>query len=221
MPLYSLKLTTKGTEPERVQQAALTRLAGVGDAFGRSWLRPFIQKHYARAVDDVSLHACDVQHLLDLGNSDHIVVGRTSNLHHMVVLMLREAERANPATLRALQTEEIAFTFVRVHAVNLTRREETRRQQWLQPPRLHCWIVAVSFSNPYRTSHRFDSSSLGRTRRSLQLHRLDRQLFFLRQNLWYDMICSNQQSARFQNESYTGLNKGTRFLFQLFASLHW
>jgi hypothetical protein len=95
-----------------------------------------------------SMHACRSavwRHLLK-------VVLQSPDLHYMVVLMLREAERANPATLHALQTEEIAFAFVRVHAVNLTRREETRRQQWLQPPRLHCWIVAVSFSNPYRTS---------------------------------------------------------------------
>jgi hypothetical protein len=88
-------------------------------------------------------------------------------------------------------------------------------------PNAAIWVWCFTDRSRGNSYHRFDSSSLGRTRRSLQLHRLDRQLFFLRQNLWYDMICSNQQSARFQNESYTGLNKGTRFLFQLFASLHW
>ncbi len=78
----STYLTTKGTEAEGVQQAALTRLAGIGNSFGRSGLRPFIQKHHARAVDDVSLDACDIQHLLNLRDSDHIVVRRTSNLQH-------------------------------------------------------------------------------------------------------------------------------------------
>jgi hypothetical protein len=82
MPLYSIKLTTKGTEAEGVQQAALTRLAGIGNSFGRPGLRPFIQKHHARAVDDVSLDACDIQHLLNLRDSNHIVVRRTSNLQH-------------------------------------------------------------------------------------------------------------------------------------------
>ncbi len=64
----------------------------------------------------------------------------------------------------------------------------------LQNAAIRVWCFTDrSSGNSY---HRFDSSSLGRTRRSLQLHRLDRQLFFLRQNLWYYMICSNQQSAR-------------------------
>jgi hypothetical protein len=108
MPLYSSQLTTKGTEAERVQQAALTRLAGVGDAFGRSWLRPFIQKHYARAVDDVSLHACDVQHLLDLGNSDHIVVGRTSNLHAQ--LQRYTATKLEDLLLMHIRTKSILFS---------------------------------------------------------------------------------------------------------------
>jgi hypothetical protein len=78
----STYLTTKGTEAEGVQQAALTRLAGIGNSFGRPGLRPFIQKHHARAVDDVSLDACDIQHLLNLRDSNHIVVRRTSNLQH-------------------------------------------------------------------------------------------------------------------------------------------
>ncbi len=75
-------LTTKGTEAEGVQQAALTRLACISNSFGRPGLRPFIQKHHARAVDDVSLDACDIQHLLNLRDSNHIVVRRTSNLQH-------------------------------------------------------------------------------------------------------------------------------------------
>ncbi len=81
----STYLTTKGTEAEGVQQVALTRLAGIGNSFGRPGLRPFIQKHHARAVDDVSLDACDIQHLLNLRDSNHIVVRRTSNLQHVTI----------------------------------------------------------------------------------------------------------------------------------------
>jgi hypothetical protein len=62
----STYLTTKGTEAEGVQQVALTRLAGIGNSFGWPGLRPFIQKHRARAVDDISLDAYDIQHLLNL-----------------------------------------------------------------------------------------------------------------------------------------------------------
>jgi hypothetical protein len=189
MPLYSIKLTTKGTEAEGVQQAALTRLAGIGNSFGRPGLRPFIQKHHARAVDDVSLDACDIQHLLNLRDSNHIVVRRTSNLHNMVVLVLRQAKGANAAGASAFQTKEIAFAFMR-DSVNPTRGKELRRQQWLQPSRLlSLWmILAVVSFDPYRTAHGFNSSSLGRRARSLLwLHRLDRQrgvfLCLRRQNL--------------------------------------
>ncbi len=94
----STYLTTKGTEAEGVQQAALTRLAGIGNSFGRPGLRPFIQKHHARAVDDVSLDACDIQHLLNLRDSDHIVVRRTSNLQHAAtdtkILVRKHIERS-------------------------------------------------------------------------------------------------------------------------------
>jgi hypothetical protein len=75
-------LTTKGTEAEGVQHAALIRLEGIGNSFGRLRLWPFIQKHNTRAIDDVSLDACDIQHLLNLRDSNHIVVRRTSNLQH-------------------------------------------------------------------------------------------------------------------------------------------
>jgi hypothetical protein len=79
----STYLTTKGIEAEGVQQAALTRFAGIGNSFGRPGLRPFIQKHHAHAVDDVNMDAYDIQHLLNLRDSNHIVVRRTSNLQHL------------------------------------------------------------------------------------------------------------------------------------------
>jgi hypothetical protein len=193
----STYLTTKGTEAEGVQQAALTRLAGIGNSFGRPGLRPFIQKHHARAVDDVSLDACDIQHLLNLRDSNHIVVRRTSNLHNMVVLVLRQAKGANAAGASAFQTKEIAFAFVR-DSVDPTRGKELRRQQWLQPSRLlSLWmILAVVSFDPYRTAHGFNSSSLGRRARSLLwLHRLDRQrgvfLCLRHQNLQSDICCSD------------------------------
>jgi hypothetical protein len=71
----------------------------------------------------------------------------------MVVLVLRQAKGANAAGASALQTEEIAFAFVR-DSVNPTRGKERRRQQWLQPSRLlSLWmILAVVSFDPYRTS---------------------------------------------------------------------
>jgi hypothetical protein len=76
----STYLTTKGTEVEGVQQAALTRLVGIGNSFGRPGLQPFIQKHHMRVINDVSLDACDIQHLLNLRDLNHIMVRWTSNL---------------------------------------------------------------------------------------------------------------------------------------------
>jgi hypothetical protein len=70
----STYLTTKGTEVEGVQQAALTRLVGIGNSFGRPGLQPFIQKHHMRVINDVSLDACDIQHLLNLRDLNHIMV---------------------------------------------------------------------------------------------------------------------------------------------------
>jgi hypothetical protein len=68
-------LAPEGAEAEGVEEAALADLAGVGDALAWPLLRALVQEHHARAVDDVRLHAGDVQHLLDLRHPDHVVVG--------------------------------------------------------------------------------------------------------------------------------------------------
>jgi hypothetical protein len=67
-------LAAEGTEAEGVQEAALADLAGVGDALAGPRLRALVQEHHARAVDDVGLHPRDVQHLLYLRHTDHVVV---------------------------------------------------------------------------------------------------------------------------------------------------
>jgi hypothetical protein len=68
-------LAAEGAEAEGVEQAALADLAGVGDALAGPRLGALVEEHDARAVDDVRLHAGDVQHFLYLRHPDHVVVG--------------------------------------------------------------------------------------------------------------------------------------------------
>jgi len=86
-------LASEGAEAEAVEEAALADLAGVGDALPGAGLRPLVEEHHARAVDDVRLHAGDVQHLLNLRHPDHVVVGGPPYLHPQQ----KEAERASPS----------------------------------------------------------------------------------------------------------------------------
>ncbi|RZR99419.1 hypothetical protein BHM03_00028982 [Ensete ventricosum] len=72
----SCDLAAEGAEAEGVEQAPVADLAAVGDALARPRLGAFVEEDDAGAVDDVRLHTGEVQHLLDLGNSDHVVVGR-------------------------------------------------------------------------------------------------------------------------------------------------
>ncbi len=136
----STYLTTKGTEAEGVQQAALTRLAGIGNSFGRPGLRPFIQKHHARAVDDVSLDACDIQHLLNLRDSDHIVVRRTSNLQHAAtdtkILVRKHIERSINRTAFSRRPEVSG-------AAGEREREREREREISVFPHLHNMVVLV------------------------------------------------------------------------------
>ena len=73
-------LTTQRAEAKSVKKTSLTRLARIGHAFSRSWLRPFIQKYYTGTVDNVSLYRRDIQQLLNFGNSNNIVVRRSPDL---------------------------------------------------------------------------------------------------------------------------------------------
>uniref|UniRef100_A0A0E0CU91 Uncharacterized protein n=1 Tax=Oryza meridionalis TaxID=40149 RepID=A0A0E0CU91_9ORYZ len=75
-------LASEGAEAEGVEEAALADLAGVGDALAGPRLGALVEEHDARAVDDVRLHAGDVQHLLYLRHPDHVVVRRPPYLLH-------------------------------------------------------------------------------------------------------------------------------------------
>ena len=79
-----MDLAAEGAEAEGVEEAPLADLAGVGDSLAGPRLGTLVQEHHAGAVDDVRLHAGDVQHLLDLGNANHVVVGRSPYLHHRI-----------------------------------------------------------------------------------------------------------------------------------------
>nr|ACN27567.1 unknown [Zea mays] len=93
-------LAPEGAEAEGVEEAALADLAGVGDALAWPLLRALVQEHHARAVDDVRLHAGDVQHLLDLRHPDHVVVGRPPYL---------APDHASPSERRRMQMEQGTF----------------------------------------------------------------------------------------------------------------
>jgi hypothetical protein len=67
-------LATQRAETEGIKQATLTNFAGVGDTFAGPRLGPFIQEHDLCTVDNVGLNRCDVQILLNLRNSNHIMV---------------------------------------------------------------------------------------------------------------------------------------------------
>ncbi|CAL9052966.1 unnamed protein product, partial [Musa banksii] len=73
-------LAAEGAEAEGVHEAPLADLADVGDALAGPLLGALVEEDDAGAVDNVGLHAGDVQHLLDLRDSDHVVVGRPSIL---------------------------------------------------------------------------------------------------------------------------------------------
>lgn len=75
-------LATKGAESEGVEETTLADFTGVGDAFTRPRLRPFVQEDDSGTVDNVGLNTTDVQHLLNLRNPDHIMVGGPPNLCH-------------------------------------------------------------------------------------------------------------------------------------------
>jgi hypothetical protein len=84
LPLGLWYLATEGAEAEVVQKAALARLTGVGYALDRAGLRPLVEKHDSRTIDDVRLYIGDVQHLLNLRHSDHVVVRWAANLKKAV-----------------------------------------------------------------------------------------------------------------------------------------
>lgn len=71
-----LDLAANGAESEGVEEAPVADPAGIGGAFARARLRAaaLVQEHDFGAVDNVGLDLCYVQILLNLPNSNHIVV---------------------------------------------------------------------------------------------------------------------------------------------------
>lgn len=69
-------LAAERAEFEGIEEAAVTDVAGVGDAFPRPRLRPLVQEHHLGAVDYVRLHRADIQILLYFRDSDNIVIWR-------------------------------------------------------------------------------------------------------------------------------------------------
>ena len=50
-------LASERTESVGIEKASLADLTSICDTFSGPWLRPFIQKHYPCAVDNVGLNA--------------------------------------------------------------------------------------------------------------------------------------------------------------------
>ena len=60
---------------ERIKEGTAADMAGIGESFGRAWLRALVQEHNPGTVNDVSLNSCYVHKSLYLRHSYHIMVG--------------------------------------------------------------------------------------------------------------------------------------------------
>jgi len=67
-------LATERAEAERIEEAALADLTGVGDPFAGPRLRALVQEDDSGAVDNVGLDPSDVQNFLNLRDPYHIMV---------------------------------------------------------------------------------------------------------------------------------------------------
>lgn len=121
-----IELAAHGAEPEGVLEASATDLTGVGHSLPKPQLRPLVEEHDPRTVDDVCLNFRDVDVFLNLAHSHHIVVGRPPYLNHTVVFVIVQTVRAEGIP-NAVQAEHIAFAPVRV-SMNRARSEEVRVQ---------------------------------------------------------------------------------------------
>lgn len=92
-----MDLAANGTESEGIEEAAVADAAGIGGgAFPGARLRAaaLIQKHDFRAVDNVGLDASDIQKLLNLPHSDHVVVRRSPYLRIKIQALTRQNRSA-------------------------------------------------------------------------------------------------------------------------------
>lgn len=78
MNFVNSDLAADGAESEGVEEAPVADVAGVGGAFPGARLRAaaLVEEHDFGAVDNVGLDLCYVEILLNLPNSDDIVVRR-------------------------------------------------------------------------------------------------------------------------------------------------
>jgi len=67
-------LATERAEAERIEEAALADLTGVGDPFAGPRLRALVQEDDSGAVDNVGLDPSDVQNFLNFRDPYHIMV---------------------------------------------------------------------------------------------------------------------------------------------------
>lgn len=72
--IYFCYLTAKRTESEGIKEAAFTNFTGIGYAFPRPRLWPFIQEDDSGAVDNVGLNTGYVKNFLNLRNPYHIMI---------------------------------------------------------------------------------------------------------------------------------------------------
>jgi hypothetical protein len=137
-------LAPERAESEVVEEAATADLADVrgrglpsAAASGLVLLRALVEEDDARAVDDVGLHAGDVEEALDVVDPDDVVVGGAADLDGVVAAVgVREAERAERAGGgAAVEAEHVALAAAVRVGVRGAVREEARREQREQPAR--------------------------------------------------------------------------------------
>lgn len=128
-------LATERTEAEAIKETTLTDLTGISNALSRPGLWPFIQEHNFSAVDNVGLNRRNVQILLNLIHSDHIMVRRPPYLNGTVVFVIGQAEGTESA-IGAVKAVHIAFALVGIgveFALNEESLSEKRLQPWRPP----------------------------------------------------------------------------------------
>ena len=87
-------LTSKRTEPKRIEKTPFTYFTRVRYPFPRPRLWPLIQENNSRAVDNVGLNSGYVQNFLNLRYPYHIMIWRSSNLYEK---KQRQSEKENRA----------------------------------------------------------------------------------------------------------------------------
>jgi hypothetical protein len=138
-------LAPERAESEVVEEAARADLAevrgrglpGAAAASGLVLLRALVEEDDAGAVDDVGLHAGDVEEALDVVDPDDVVVGGAADLDGVVAAVgVRQAERAERAGGgAAVEAEHVALAAAVRVGVRGAVREEARGEQRAQPAR--------------------------------------------------------------------------------------